>query len=212
MTTGKRRDPSRRQFLWLASGCAALLVTAGRRAAAEPAVASPAERIRGLVDEAFAILRDPTLAGDRPARMAQLRAAADKVFDWVAMAQSSLGHHWRKLDAAQRSRFVEVFKELLARQYMDDLDRFRGTEQVQIVGTLKKEELRVVQTILVTDSRERVPMDYTLYFADQRWLVNDLSVEGISLVLHYRQSFDRFLVNRSFAELMQQLERRLGRS
>jgi phospholipid transport system substrate-binding protein len=172
----------------------------------------PAERIRRLVDDAFEILRDPKLASDRAARMTQLRAAADKVFDWAAMAQSSLGHHWRKLDAGQRSRFVEVFKELLARRYMEDLDRFRGTEAVQIIGTLQREELRIVQTILVTDSRERIPMDYALYLAEGRWLVNDLSIEGISLVLHYRKSFDRFLVNKSFAELLEQLERRLGRS
>jgi phospholipid transport system substrate-binding protein len=77
---------------------------------------------------------------------------------------------------------------------------------------VQREELRIVQTLLVTDSRERIPMDYVLQASGGRWLVNDLSIEGISLVLHYRQSFERFLVNRSFAELMQQLERKLGRS
>jgi ABC-type transporter MlaC component len=65
---------------------------------------------------------------------------------------------------------------------------------------------------LITDSRERVPMDYTLYLTGEAWMVSDLSIEGISLVHHYRDSFDRFLVNKSFAELMKQLERKLGRS
>jgi len=202
----------RRQLLRGLSAALLLALLLGSASRAGAADNSPAGLIRALVDEAFEILRDPKLARDRSARMAKLRAAADKAFDWVAMAQSSLGPHWRKLDAAQRSEFISVFKELLARQYMDDLDRFRGTEQVQILGTEAREEVQIVRTILITDSRERVPMDYTLHRAGETWMVIDLAVEGVSLVNHYRDTFQRFLVNDTFERLMQQLKRKLGRS
>jgi phospholipid transport system substrate-binding protein len=204
-------SPSRRTLL-SAALLSCLELTVPRRLAQAAPASEPARLIRALVDEAFVILRDPELARDRSARMQKLRDAADKAFDWLAMAQSSLGHHWRKLEPEQRARFVLVFKELLARQYMEDLDRFRGTEQVQILETVAKDDLRVVKTILITAGRERIPMDYTLYAVNDRWLVNDLSIEGVSPVSHYRQSFNRFLVNKGFDELMRQLERKLGRS
>jgi ABC-type transporter MlaC component len=53
-------------------------------------------------------------------------------------------------------------------------------------------------------------MDYTLRKFAPGWAVEDLSVEGVSLVNHYRQTFSRFLLNKTFAELMQQLKRKLG--
>jgi len=205
---------SRRQLLieFLGLGAGIAVASCFASGTARAAGQTAADLIRALVDEAFEILRDPKLASDRKARMERLRAAADKAFDWAAMAQGSLGPHWRKLDAGQRREFISVFEELLARQYMDDLDRFRGTERVQIQGTEAKDTLRIVKTILVTDSHERIPMDYTLQPAGEAWRVSDLSIEGISLVNHYRESFARFLVNKSFAELMQQLKRKLGRS
>jgi phospholipid transport system substrate-binding protein len=155
-------------------------------------------------------LRDPELKKDTEARLHKLRLAVDKAFDWEAMAQSSLGPPWRKLDAKQRSEFVTIFKELLAQQYMNDIDRFQGSEQVRIVSVEKSGVLEIVNTLLITSSREKIPMNYTLQQSGRDFRVVDLTIEGVSLVNHYRNTFSRFLSNKSFAELMQQLERKLG--
>lgn len=177
---------------------------------AAPAERAPELLIRATIDQVFNILRDPALKQDQKLRMTKLREAVDQAFDWETMAQSSLGPPWRKLDTKQRSEFVSVFKELLAQQYMDDIDRFQGSERVEVKGSDKRAELAVVKTTLITSSREQVPMDYTLQPAGKRWVVVDLSIEGVSLVNHYRQTFNRFLANKPFPELMQQLKRRLG--
>jgi phospholipid transport system substrate-binding protein len=175
-----------------------------------PAAQSSEQLIRATIDVVFALLRDPVLKKDSKQRMHKLREAVDRAFDWDAMAQSSLGPPWRKLDDKQRKEFVSVFKELLAQEYMDDIDRFQGTEKVQVKGRDKSGELDIVKTTLITASREQVPMDYTLQQAGSRWMVVDLAVEGVSLVNHYRQTFSRFLANKSFSDLMQQLKRKLG--
>jgi phospholipid transport system substrate-binding protein len=191
-----------------------LVLAAGSTVAAQQLAkteaAAPEPLIRETVDKVFKILRDPALQQDSKQRMLKLREAVDRAFDWDGMAQSSLGPPWRKLDDKQRAEFVSVFKELLAQQYMDDIDRFQGTEQVQIKGTEKSGELQTVKTILVTSSREQVPMNYTLQNNGKRWAVVDLSIEGVSLVNHYRQTFSRFLANKQFPELLQQLKRKLG--
>jgi phospholipid transport system substrate-binding protein len=176
----------------------------------EPAAQSSEQLIRETIDVVFTLLRDPALKKDTKQRMLKLREAVDRAFDWEAMAQSSLGPPWRKLDDKQRKDFVSVFKELLAQQYMDDIDRFQGTEQVQVKGRDKSGELEVVKTMLITSSREQVPMDYTLQKAGSRWAVVDMAVEGVSLVNHYRQTFSHFLANKPFPDLMQQLKRKLG--
>jgi phospholipid transport system substrate-binding protein len=192
---------------------AAIAVSPCEEAAAlaeAPRERSPRQIVSETVDAVFKILRDPALKSDSKERMRQLRLVVDRVFDWAAMAQSSLGHHWRKLDDAQRAEFVGIFKELLAQEYMDDIDRFQGTEQVVVKAAEQSGELWIVRTVLVTASREQIPIDYTLHRAQVTWMIDDVSIEGVSLVNHYRATFDRFLTNHTFSELLERLKRKLG--
>jgi phospholipid transport system substrate-binding protein len=188
-------------LVWIAPGA-----LPARAQAPEPA----RQVIERTVDKAFAILRDPGLKNDPRQRMSKLRAAVDPAFDWEAMARSSLGVPWRQLDEQQRSEFVSTFKELLAQRYMDDIDRFQGSEQVKIKSSDERDGSATVRTVLITTSRDQIPIDYTLHQAGGRWEVVDVTIEGISLVNHYRKTFARYLVNKSFTDLMQQLKRKLG--
>jgi ABC-type transporter MlaC component len=92
---------------------------------------------------------------------------------------------------------------------MEDIDRFRCTEQVLMRGSESVEDLIRVKTVLVTSSRERIPIDYTLQTQSGGFQVVDFAIEGVSLVNHYRATFSRFLVNRPFSELLMQLKRKL---
>ena len=159
------------------------------------------------------MLKDRGLAGkeQRAQRIAALRQVADRVFDWGEMARSSLGVHWRNLDGQQRARFVAVFKDILAAQYMDDIDRFQGTEVVTVDGSIRQGEEVLVRTTLVTASRERVPIDYRLRSQPERWAVVDLSIEGVSLVNHFRKSFSGALANMTIDQLIDRLTRQLPR-
>jgi phospholipid transport system substrate-binding protein len=190
-------------------GFAALSVLPGVSHAAGPGPAAK-ERIQWLVDNAFATLRDEELKKDTKRRIAKLREIVDQVMDWPDMARSSLGPHWRKLSDAERAEFVSVFKDLLAKQYMNDVDKFRGTEKVDVMDVEKSGDLSIVKTLLTTASKERVPINYTLHQASDGLRVNDFSVEGVSMVNHFRNTFSRFLVNKDFAALLKQLKQKLG--
>jgi phospholipid transport system substrate-binding protein len=163
--------------------------------------------IKKTIDAAFAILKDKSLAGrdKRPQRISALRAVADRAFNWAEMARSSLGAQWRSLDSQQRGRFVEVFKEVLAARYMDDIDRFQGTETVTVDGSAELDEEVVVRTTLVTGSRERVPIEYRMRAQRGTWMVVDVSIEGVSLVNHFRKTFAGALANMTIDQLIERL-------
>jgi phospholipid transport system substrate-binding protein len=170
----------------------------------------PAAIIRASVDAALIVLRDPALKKPekRTERLERLRVIADRVFNWQEMAQSSLGATYRTINDAQRAEFLRLFKDLIAQDYRDDLDRFMGDENVLVKGSEERGELRVVKTILVTHSRDQVPLDYFMHREGNSWRAVDFSVEGVSLVNHYRKSFARFLVNHSFEQLLAKLRPR----
>jgi len=204
-----RTFPSRRSLT------GARLVAVVTLALAAPSVRAgadgPKEVMTKTIDAAFAVLKDRSLAGKdrRPERIAQLRRIADRTFDWSELARSSLGVKWRSLDETQRTRFVDVFEDVLSAQYMDDIDRFQGTEKVTVDSVIAEGDDALVRTTLLTSSRERVPMDYRMRVIDGRWRVVDLSIEGISMVNHFRKTFTAALVNLTIEDLITKLRRQL---
>jgi len=184
----------------------ALLVSILLAVPAAAAEAGPDEVMRQNVDAAFAVLKDKSLAGkeQRPNRIAALRRIADRVFDWPEMARSSLGVRWRSLNAQQRSQFVDVFKDVLAARYMDDIDRFQGSETIVVEGTVRQGEDTLVHTTLVTASRDRVPIDYLMRLEEAQWKVVDLSI-----VNHFRRTFAAALANMTIDQLIEKLRRQL---
>lgn len=169
--------------------------------------------IKKTIDAAFAVLKDKSLAGreKRPQRIAALRAVADRAFNWAEMARSSLGPQWRSLDARQRGRFVEVFEEVLAARYMDDIDRFQGTETITVDGSVQQDEDVVVQTTLVTGSHERVPIEYRMRAQQGSWMIVDIKIEGVSLVNHFRKTFAGALANMTIDQLIERLKAQRAR-
>ena len=191
----------------LATLIAGLTLAAPSRAAVSPDVAT--QLIRKTVDRAVAVLSDPELQGadNRLQRHDKLRAISDQVFDWGAMAQRSLGVHWRSLDQKQRTRFRDVFKELLASHYLSQLDRFQGNEKIVHKGTEKTGDHVKVKMLLETQSRASVPIHF---YVNEEKQVFDVAIEGVSLTNHYRGSFNRLLVNGSFEDMMKKLEQKLA--
>ncbi len=186
-----------------------LLLSATARAVPADGGAEPV--IRKTIDSVFLVLKDKSLAGKerRPQRVAALRQIVDRVFDWAEMARGSVGVQWRKMDEQQRSRFVEVFKDVLAAEYMDDIDRFQGTEKVTLDGSAPEGEEVVVRTTLVTGSRDRVPIDYRMRMRQGQWTIVDLSIEGVSLVNHFRKTFTGALANMTIEQLTDRLRHQL---
>ncbi|MCA9551390.1 MAG: ABC transporter substrate-binding protein [Myxococcales bacterium] len=188
-----------------------VVIVLGLALAAAPQVDADAatSMVRASVASALEALEDPALQGQEnlQKRYARLRAVSDRAFDWPAMAQRSLGAHWRDLDEAQRKRFVATFVELLADHYLRQIDRFSGKERVEYVGTEPNPEGVEVKMKIVTASREEVPIHF---YVGPSQRVYDVSIEGVSIANHYRGSFDRILVNSDFEGLMKRLEQTLA--
>jgi phospholipid transport system substrate-binding protein len=196
-----------------ASLASIVLLAAPSRGLTAPA--TPAEEVMHKnLDAAFAVLKDGSLAGKqrRPQRIAALRRVADLAFDWSEMARSSLGVQWRSLDGTQRARFVEVFKDVLAARYMDDIDRFQGTETVTINGSTPQGDDILVRSTLLSASHDRIPIDYLMRNQQGKWMVVDLSIEQVSLVNHFRKTFSAALANMSVDQLIDRLKRQLPKN
>jgi phospholipid transport system substrate-binding protein len=63
----------------------------------------------------------------------------------------------------------------------------------------------VVATKIATKTGTEVPIDYRMLKKGDRWLVYDVSIEGVSLVSNYRTQFNKIIQTTSYNELVSKL-------
>jgi phospholipid transport system substrate-binding protein len=120
--------------------------------------------------------------------------------DFEIMSRVVLGQHWRTASPDQRVRFVEAFRGFLIRFYSSAIKEFVVAEGIPEQVDVKVVPLRAqptgkstrVKSQIIQKGRAPVEVSYGLYRrGDDDWRFVDLQVEGISLVINYRQSFAR---------------------
>jgi len=174
---------------------------------AVPAAAGvPTDQLRGAVDRVLKTLEDPSLKGADKAvdRRVAVRKIANEIFDFGEIAKRSMARHWQPLSEAQRTEFVGLFADLLERSYISKIETYGG-EKIQYTAEKIDGDLATVSTRIVTKNGTEVPVDYRMKKGADRWLVYDVSIEGVSLVSSYRTQFNKIIQTSSYNELVSKL-------
>jgi phospholipid transport system substrate-binding protein len=172
-----------------------------------PAAAGvPTEQLRGAVDRVLKTLDDPSLKGDGKVaeRRVAVRKIANEIFDFAEIAKRSMARHWQPLSETQRNEFVGLFADLLERSYISKIETYGG-EKIQYTGERADGDYATVSTKIITKNGTEVPVDYRMIKRSDRWLVYDVSIEGVSLVSNYRTQFNKIIQTSSYSELVSKL-------
>jgi phospholipid transport system substrate-binding protein len=174
---------------------------------AEPSDPSAARALIELtVDDVLKILNDDSL--DTPSRLARLEQLAWERFDFTTMSRAVVAKYWRRFSDAQKDAFIAEFKTFLARSYGDRIERYT-TETVEIIGERITSRGNVlVMTRIVGGEYGGAEVEYMLHHREDRWRVIDVKVEGISLVLNYRDQFRSILASGGPEKLLAALKRK----
>jgi len=188
----------------------AILLVLAAAPVAPGAVTGPMEQLKVSSDRVLQILDDPAFKPE--AKLAERRKAirriADEIFDFEEMAQRALGQHWRPLSEAQRKEFVPLFADLIDRAYMSTIERYSG-EPIQYTGERVEGDLAVVSTKIIAKQDKEIPVVYRMLRHGDRWLIYDVSAEGVSLVANYRTQFNNVIRTSSYDELLKRMRSRI---
>lgn len=168
---------------------------------------APTEQLKASVDQIIKVLEDPALKPESRVRdrRAAIRKEAEGVFDFTETAKRALGRHWQALAEADRHEFTSLFTDLIERAYISKIERYSG-ERIAYTGEVVDGGLATVRTRFVTKQGTEIPVDYRMQQRGERWLVYDVSVEGVSLVNNYRTQFDKIIQTSSYAELVRKMK------
>jgi phospholipid transport system substrate-binding protein len=167
----------------------------------------PTDQLKGSIERVVKTLENPAYKGDNrvPERRAAVRKIANEIFDFPEIARRSLGRHWQGRTDAEHEEFVSLFADLLERSYISKIDQYGG-EKILYTAERVESDISVVSTRLVTKNGTEVPIDYRLVKRGERWLVYDVSIEGVSLVSNYRTQFNKIIQTTSYAELIRRMK------
>jgi phospholipid transport system substrate-binding protein len=171
------------------------------------------EQLKSAIDHVLAIVDAPTLKGD--GRIVERRIAVRKIanesFDFAEIARRSLGRHWQPLSEAQRTEFVGLFGDLLERSYISKIELYVG-EKVVYSGERVDGDLATVNTKIMTKNGIEVPIDYRLLRHDDRWMIYDVNIEGISFVSNYRTQFSKIIQSGGYNSLVEKMKTKQAES
>lgn len=165
----------------------------------------PTDQIKATVDNAVGLLRESrnTTAEAKDLRE-QLRQILFTRFDFSEMARRALGAHWRRRTAAEQQEFVQLFTELLERQYAGIIESYTD-EKIVYVGERADGAFAEVNSKIFTAKGQELSINYKAQLVGQEWKIYDVIAEEISLVNNFRSQFNRVISSSSYEELVRRL-------
>jgi phospholipid transport system substrate-binding protein len=170
----------------------------------------PTDEIKQTTDKILSILTNPSLKGSSKTaeREKLIRQAIDERFDWEEMARRSLARYWDQRTDGEKKEFVRLYSDLLERTYMDKVEGYSG-EKVIYEGESVDNGYAVVRVKIVTKKNTDIRVHYRLKRVENKWLVYDVSIEGVSLVNNYRTQFNSIILKSSYENLVERLRERV---
>ena len=166
----------------------------------------PAERVRGIMEEVMAVQTNPQLqiSAFRDQRRAAIKKIIGQNFHFDAMAKKALDKYWEKLNEAERTDFKGIFQELFQDSYTKLVLDFLKREKILYIQEKLDHDQALIKTTLVR-LNENIPVDYSLALVQGRWLVEDVAIDGVSIVGNYRRSFARVIKQESYESLLKKM-------
>ena len=168
------------------------------------AAQTPTDAVQATINDVLYLLtelRETSRAGQRQLEIEQI---VRRAFNYQEMAARALGEAGAHASAVDRRQFIRLFVQVLR----DDLtERLRDYAAAQVVYLAEREEADGVQVLiapagLAIDTR----MVFHLVVRNEGWLVDDVSIDGASIVASYHTQFTRILREGSFSDLMEYLK------
>ena len=182
-------------FLWLA-----LPVYAG----------VPMDTVQANVNKVLEVLRDPKLKAEsaKEIKKEKLRHIYDVMFNKVELSRRALAQNWNKLNPAEREEFVQLFRQVLEKAYIDKILAYTSEKVVFDRETTLSATQAEIQTRIITSSKE-IPISYRVILKDSEWKVYDVLVENVSLISNYRTQFNDILAKNSIEQLIEILRKKV---
>ena len=156
---------------------------------AAPPVVNPADAaafMKHLWDNAVEVLNNKS---DPAVRQARFRELFHADFDCPGIARFVLGRYWRNASEEEQQEFIKLFEDYVVFVYTARLSNFGG-QTFKIRGSRSDGDGVIVSTdIFNPGNSSPLRIDWRLVTDNGVYKINDVIVEGISMMVTQRSEF-----------------------
>lgn len=145
----------------------------------------------------------------------RLIAALERQTDLDLLARMTMGRHWRRASARQKHAFVEFFSRYLLQSFATRLKQYASADldtardSFAMIGTQNagKNDI-IVQSRVTPPSGSPLKVDWRLRSRNDRLVIIDLVIEGVSLLITKRSEISAVIQRIGIDGLIVELEKR----
>ena len=129
-------------------------------------------------------------AGDRKKALALAEQKILPHVDFREAARLASSKAWNSATPEQQDQLVNEFRSLLVRIYSNAIDVYRGQTMKVLPVRMASGATEVTgRNQYLSAGQPPVPVDYAMKKTPEEWQIYDITVDGVSLVLTYRDEF-----------------------
>ena len=120
-----------------------------------------------------------------------------------------LGSHWNSASTTQRQSFASALRDTMVRSYGKSLLLLSAVEKIDypISKTNTQARYQIVKTTLFfVDGKTPIFINYAMLAKEDKWVIFDLIVDGLSIGKQFRQNFDLEIKETSLDALIARLQ------
>jgi phospholipid transport system substrate-binding protein len=166
---------------------------------------TPTDSLRGVFTGVNKVLMEPMRRDQVAKRVLRVRALLHPILDFRSAATRALGDEWSTLTETEQNEFIDLFTDLIERSCVAQVASVAvrsGGVRVNYLDEAIDGNVAMVWTAIVRGGGGEVLFDYAMVRHEERWLVRDVFVEGVSLVSNLRSQFQRILRDSSYPGLV----------
>jgi len=142
-----------------------------------------------------------------------VRTEMETRFEWEATSRTCLGRHWAERTPAEQTEFVKVFSEFLKGRYSDLIaEYYRRVKRVDYKGQqIIDNHWASVKLVVTTKAKVEHSIEYCMGKAptSDEWKINDVVIDGDSLVKTYSDRLDAIITTSSYETLVKEMKSKL---
>ena len=156
------------------------------------------------------ILNSTTSESEKKKQLEKL--ALDSV-DVEGLAKYTLGEERKNLSDKKIYEFVAIFKVFFSKNLSDKLKDY-SDQEVKITGSKKisNNYVLVNSKIVSAKDNQEILVDWRVFLIDNKLVIRDLVVEGLSLARTQREEFASIISNKGFKNLIKTMQEYISKN
>ncbi|MBQ4084078.1 MAG: ABC transporter substrate-binding protein [Alphaproteobacteria bacterium] len=129
-----------------------------------------------------------------------------EALDTQSIGKFVLGRYWRTASHTEREQFLDAFTDMALKSWADKFDMYNGQEIIFIDARPAEGENQVYVNSQIKNDPNPVEVIWRVRNKNGTYKIVDIIIEGVSMVLSYRNEYTAYLQNHSLSELTERLK------